>query len=84
MTNNQREEFIAIRKILDSFIAKIADSPVEVNESVIVIRKWHPGVYNIGDVRLYEEIPYKCVQAHDSTGNGFLYQENGVTLWESF
>lgn len=84
MTNNQREEFIAIRKILDSFVAKIADSPVEVNESVIVIRKWHPSVYNMGDVRLYEEIPYKCIQAHDSTENEAWNPAETPALWMQY
>ena len=84
MTNSQREEFIAIRKILDSFVAKIADSPAEVNESVIVIRKWHPGVYNVGDVRLYEEIPYKCIQPHDSTENEAWNPAATPALWMQY
>lgn len=84
MTTNQREEFIAIRKILDGFVAKIVDSPAEINESMLVIRKWHPGVYNVGDVRLYEEIPYKCVQPHDSTKNEAWNPAETPALWMQY
>lgn len=69
MTEEQRKEFFAMRKALDGYVSKIVDSPAEINENPAAIRPWKPGVYVIGDVRMYEDIPHKCVQAHDSTLN---------------
>lgn len=59
----------SVRGSLDNFVAKIADSPAEINENPVAIRPWKEGAYIVGDVRMYEGNPYKCVQAHDSTGN---------------
>lgn len=58
-----------IRAALDKHIVNIAEDTVEINEYSQIIRKWKQGIYNIGDVRLWDSIPYKCVQAHDSTNN---------------
>lgn len=69
MTSEQRKQFFEIRKILDGFIVKIAEVPAEINESMAAIRVWKPDTYAMGDVRMFEGNPYKCVQAHDSTSN---------------
>ena len=69
MTEAQRKQFFEMRKALDGFVAKIADSPAEINENPAAIRPWKEGAYAVGDVRMYEGAPYKCVQAHDSTEN---------------
>lgn len=69
MTGAQRKQFFEMRKALDGFVAKIADSPAEINENPAAIRLWHEGVFAVDDVRMFEDNPYKCVQAHDSTGN---------------
>lgn len=58
-----------IRNSLDNLIVKIVNEPAEINTNLIAIRPWEPGAYAIGDVRMFEDNPYKCVQAHDSTGN---------------
>lgn len=81
MTEQQRNDFIKIRKILDGFVEKIVDSPTEINDSLIVIRKWSPGVYSVGDVRLYEGNPYKCSLAHDSTENENWNPISSPALW---
>ena len=65
MTPEQRAQFFAIRKALDSFVEKIVENAVEINENPEAIRIWQPGAYAVNDVRMYEGIPYKCVQAHD-------------------
>lgn len=67
MTQAQREQFAAVRRALDGYVSKIADSPAEINANPAAIRAWKPGVYAAGDVRSYAGIPYKCVQPHDST-----------------
>lgn len=69
MNAEQRAQFFAIRKALDGFVEKIVENPVEINDNLSVIRPWAPGAYSIGDVRVYEGIPYKCVQAHDGAWN---------------
>ena len=69
MNESQRTELFAIRKALDSLVVKMVDNPSEINENVVVIRKWEPGVFEIDDVRKYNDIPYKCIQAHDCTNN---------------
>ena len=81
MTNEQRNQLIALRKALDNFVVKIADTPAEINENQIVVRSWKPDTYIIGDVRNYHNIPYKCVQAHDSTANIDWTPEATPSLW---
>lgn len=34
-----------------------------------LLKEWHEGAYNVGDVVAESGYPYKCIQAHDSTGN---------------
>ena len=69
MTEAQRKQFFEIRKCLDGLVTKIAEAPEEVNENMAAIRIWTPAPYAVGDVRMYEGNPYRCVQAHDSTQN---------------
>jgi len=83
MTEAQRAQFFAMRKALDGFVAKIVDSPAEINENPAAIRLWHEGAYAIGDVRMYEGNPYKCVQAHDSTGNP-AWNPTVASLWMQY
>ena len=83
MTETQRAELFAIRKALDGLVVKIAEVPAEVNENMVAIRKWHMGAYNVDDVRMYEGTPYKCVQAHDSTGNE-TWNPTVTSLWMQY
>lgn len=84
MTNEQRNQLIALRKALDNFVVKISDTPAEINDNQIVIRPWQPNTYSLGDVRVYENIPYKCVQAHDSTGNDAWNPPATPALWMQY
>ena len=84
MTNEQRNQLIALRKALDNFVTKISDTPAEINDNEIVIRPWQPNTYSLGDVRVYENIPYKCVQAHDSTGNDAWNPPATPALWMQY
>ena len=83
MTEAQRAQFFEMRKALDGYVAKIADSPAEINENPAAIRLWHEGVYEVGDVRMYEGAPYRCVQAHDSTGNPG-WNPDVASLWMQY
>lgn len=84
MTNEQRNQLIALRKALDNFVTKISDAPAEINDNQIVLRPWQPNTYSLGDVRVYENIPYKCVQAHDSTGNDAWNPPATPALWMQY
>lgn len=84
MTEARRKQFFEMRKALDGFVAKIADSPAEINENPAAIRSWKEGAYAMGDVRMYEGAPYKCVQAHDSTGNPGWNPAETPALWMQY
>lgn len=77
-----RDEAYQIRAALDRFIGKVVDSPAEINANMAAIRPWKPGAYEANkDVRMYDGIPYKCVQAHDSTGNDDWNPAKTPALW---
>lgn len=84
MTEAQRKKLYEMRKALDNLVAKIAESTEEINENVNAVRTWKQGKYAIGDVRLYNGAPYKCVQAHDSTGDASWNPEAAPALWMQY
>lgn len=84
MNAEQRAKLFAMRRALDGLVEKIADAPAEINENMAAIRPWQTGAYVIGDVRMYEGIPYKCVQAHDSTGNDGWTPAAVPALWMQY
>lgn len=84
MTAEQRAQFFAIRRALDGFVSKIADSPAEINDNPAALRTWKPGAYAAGDVRSYAGIPYKCVQAHDSTASPDWTPDTAPALWMQY
>ena len=73
-----------MRKALDGFVGKIAENPVEINDNMAAIRPWKPGPYAVGDVRMYDGIPYKCAQSHDSTGNDAWNPAATPALWMQY
>ena len=84
MTEAQRAELHAMRKALDGLVSKIVENPVEINNNMVAIRPWKPGAYTVGDVRMYNGIPYKCVQAHDSTATPDWTPESTPALWMQY
>lgn len=84
MTEQQRATLFAVRRALDGLVTKIADSPAEIDENLVAIRPWAPGAYAVGDVRLHVGIPYKCIQAHDSTVNPVWTPDVVPTLWMQY
>lgn len=84
LTAEQRMRFAAMRKAMDKFVEKIVDSTTEINDNVMAIRTWVPGKYDVNDVRVYENIPYKCVQAHDSTVNEDWNPVTTPALWMQY
>lgn len=84
LTADQKAKFADLRAALDGYIKKIVDIPAEINEHTVAIRPWKMGAYAIGDVRMYEDIPYKCVQAHDSTANEAWNPAAAPALWMQY
>lgn len=72
-----------IRTALDKHAINISSDTKEINEYAEILRKWTPGNYVVGDVRVYDGIPYKCIQAHDSTGNE-TWNPSVASLWMQY
>lgn len=73
----------AMRKAADGLIGKITDSAAEINDNLGVIREWKPAAYSVGDVRMFDGDPYKCVQAHDSALNP-AWNPTVESLWMEY
>ena len=84
MTEAQRAQFFEMRKCLDGLVRKIVDSPAEINLNMAGIRHWKEGAYTVGDVRMYDSDPYKCVQGHDSTGTPGWNPKDAPALWMQY
>ena len=72
-----------IRAALDKHAINISSDTKEINEYAEILRKWTPGNYIAGDVRIYNGIPYKCIQTHDSTGNE-TWNPSVASLWMQY
>lgn len=72
-----------IRAALDKHVINISSDTKEINEYAELLRKWTPGNYVVGDVRVYEGMPYKCIQAHNSTGNE-TWNPSVASLWMQY
>lgn len=81
MTEAQRAQLFKMRQSFDTLVMIIKDSPAEINDNMVAIRYWHPGVYGIGDVRMFDNIPYKCIQTHSSADNPDWTPASTPALW---
>lgn len=84
LTNEDKVVLFKIRKILDKYYPFILEDPVAINEAIEGMRLWVPGVYAVNDVARYNDIPYKCVQAHDSTNNAEWTPPSVPALWMEY
>ena len=84
MNAEQRAEFFEMRRLLDKFVAGIADSPAAVNDGIAAVRLWSPGAFAVNDVRRHGGIPYRCIAAHDSTGNPGWSPDVTPALWMQY
>lgn len=73
-----------IRKILDKYYPFIVEDLEAINDSVEGMRLWGEGSYKVGDVVQLDDIPYKCIQAHDSTGNASWAPDLAPALWMQY
>lgn len=84
MTQEQRKQLFEMRRAMDALVGKIAENTEEVNAYTAAVREWKEGAYVVGDVRMYQGAPYKCVQAHDSTGKPDWTPEKTPALWMQY
>lgn len=72
----------ALRRIKREAIAAAPTAaPDDVIADAALLRPWTPGDYAAGDVRVQDGYPYKCCQAHDSTGNPDWDPATNRALW---
>ena len=83
-TSNEVWLMRLIRAALDAYLPTLADSPAQINENAPLLRPWKPGAYITGDLRCEYDIPYKCIQAHDSTSNPNWNPSASPALWMQY
>lgn len=58
--------------------------PDDVIADMPLLLAWEPGPYAIGDVRVHNGQPWRCCQAHDSTGNDAWAPGDTPALWAPY
>jgi hypothetical protein len=83
MSKHQKEQMKRLMGAMEAAVGTIAKTQTakEVNAITPLVKVWKPWVYNVGDVRLHFDIPYKCCQAHDSTENPDWSPDKAPALW---
>ncbi len=73
----------AIGKLLARTARKEARTAAanEVIDLAPLLKLWQEGTHAVGDVVTYAGAPYKCAQAHDSTGNPDWTPDKVPALW---
>lgn len=84
LKDEQRTKLFEMRKAIDARITDIAEITEKINESIALLRQWKEAAYELNDVRMYKNIPYKCVQAHDSTSNPTWTPDVTPSLWMQY
>ena len=89
LTDKQRLRAQRLRAAMDAALTGIttaggASETAAVNNAMAMIRTWQPCAYSVGDVRTYEGVPYKCVQAHDASANPGWTPPSVPALWMQY
>jgi hypothetical protein len=84
ISKEQRERAERLRAAIDVGIAEASEKPATINGMLAAVRQWKPGAYSIGDVRMYDGAPYKCVQAHDASANPGWTPPSVPALWMQY
>lgn len=84
MSEAQKGKLIAYRAAMDTVVEVTREDTSTINRVVALVRPWIPGVYIVGDVRVYSDIPYRCVQGHDSTQNPDWTPDAEPALWMQY
>ena len=84
ISKGQRDRLGAMREAMDAAVRAVADNAAVINEAAAIVRAWTPGAYCAGEVRAFEGIPYRCVQAHDSADNLNWTPGAAPALWMQY
>lgn len=84
MSEAQRAKLLALREAMDAAVAEASESAEKMNGVAALARPWKPGAYEAGDVRRHGDIPYRCVQAHESTENPDWTPDAAPALWMQY
>ena len=84
LTPKEKQQLYKIRAILDKYYPFILTDTAAINDAVEGMRDWTPASYSVNDVVKYNGIPYKCVQAHDSTNNSEWTPPSVPALWMEY
>ena len=77
----------AERRLQERQVARLIEEttdPDSIIELAPLLSDWTPRAYNLNDVIQYEDAPYRCVQAHDSTGNLNWTPTEARSLWANY
>jgi len=72
------------RRSVEAAIAAGSLTADEIIRDRAVLRVWRPGRYAIGDVRVHKGAPWRCCQAHDSTGEPGWEPGAAGALWAPY
>ena len=85
LSNGQKTKLRTLRAAMDGGVAlAAAQGAAKINAVAALVRPWKPGAYAVGDVRAEDGVPYKCVQAHDSTANPGWMPSAVPALWMQY
>lgn len=84
ITPEEKQRLYKIRAILDKYYPFILTDTAAINDAVEGMRDWVPASYSVNDVVRYEDIPYKCIQSHDSTDNQDWAPPATPALWMQY
>ena len=84
MSEMQKAKLSAYRMAMDAAVEAAREDTAAINRVATLARPWKPGAYAVGDVRVYGGIPYRCVQAHDSTQNPDWTPDATPALWMQY
>ena len=84
MTKEQKARLTAYRAAMDAAVENAREDTAALNKVAVMARPWTPGAYAVGDVRVYGGVPYRCVQAHDSSANPGWTPDATPALWMQY
>ena len=84
MSEAQKARLTAYRAAMDAAVENAREDTAAINRVATLVRPWKPGAYAVGDVRVYGGVPYRCVQAHDSSENPDWTPEAEPALWMQY
>ena len=84
MSKEQKARLTAYRAAMDAAVENAREDTAALNKVAVMARPWTPGAYAVGDVRVYGGVPYRCVQAHDSSANPGWTPDATPALWMQY